>query len=553
MHYFKKTLDTYTYLKSLTLDLVGTPSFVRTPSERKFALDLYELLAAMPYFKDHRDHLNLVALENDPLERPCVFALLEGKGSNKSDTVVLLSHYDTVGIDDFGTLAPWALDPQELKKHMRAQSFSEEVRADLDSEDWLFGRGTVDMKSGIALHLWLIKIMSENLSALNGNLLFVCTPDEEAMNKGAQAAAREIMRIKEERKLKFLGLMNTDYSAPRYKNDPHRHVYLGSIGKCLLSFFIGGVPTHAGECLDGLDANLVASRLVERLSLNCAFCDEAEGEITPPPVSLKQRDLKEVYDVQSPYESQVYFNLFTFTKTPDRILYEAKREAGRIMKAVNDDLNRQRKIYAAKKGFPFSYQNFTGRVYTYQEFYQKVTAEKPAVKDGLRDLESNYPLNPADETGLSLAMVRCLFQASHEYLEKLPVVVIYFSPPYLPAVHVGENTPEEFRFRSVLQETVSKYDAGIQIKPFFPYISDISWFAMNDSAHDIRFLKANSPGFSRTCGVDLETLSGLNIPSANIGPLGKDAHKATERLYLPYAFQTLPVLLRSMVKKLLSP
>jgi arginine utilization protein RocB len=35
--------------------------------------------------------------------------------------------------------------------------------------------------------------------------------------------------------------------------------------------------------------------------MNTDLCDEAEGEVPPPPISLKVRDLKEKYDVQTPF------------------------------------------------------------------------------------------------------------------------------------------------------------------------------------------------------------------------------------------------------------
>lgn len=75
---------------------------------------------------------------------------------------------------------------------------------------------------------------------------------------------------------------------------------------------------------------------------------------------------------------------------------------------------------------------------------------------------------------------------------------------------------------------------------------------MTDNRTDIRYLKENTPGFNRTCSIDLETITELKIPTVNIGPFGKDAHESTERLYMPYAFRTLPRLIQQTIKNLLS-
>lgn len=550
MGYFNEQTDSYQFLKSLTEDLVKIPSMVRTPWEREFAFALFDRLNSIPYFKTHPDQLQMVPLKDDPLNRHCLFAFMEGEGRS-SDTLILLSHYDTVGIDDYGELSDWALDPAELKKKMGNRYYPDKIKADLDSGDWLFGRGSVDMKSGIALHLWLLSQFGLERHHLHGNLLFISVPDEEAMNKGAQMAAGMLQEIAEEHKLRFVGLINTDYTAPRYEGDPHRYIYLGSIGKCLLSFFVGGAATHAGECLEGLDANLLTSGLVSRISMNTDLSEETEGEITPPPVSLKQSDLKSVYDVQTPYESMVYFNCFTFSGTPGRILSLAKTEAANTIRGLNERLNSHRRNYAKGCGIPFLPKDLEPAIFSYQEFLNRVASENPGLRSELQEAEKNFPLDESNETKLSLHLVQKVFKRSAEFRENRPCIIIYFSPPYIPPAEVQRN-PEGERFCRAIRETLRDQKDDILVKPFFPYISDMSWFGMSAGTSEIRCLKDNAPGFGRTCAVDLEILSGLKIPTANIGPYGKDAHRATERLFMPYSFGILPHLLLTTVRNLLS-
>lgn len=547
----KGTDHTYNYIKNLTIELVKTDSQVRTEHENDGAIQIHEKLSQLPYYAQHPENLMYVPLENDPLQRNCVFAYVEGK-SDSSETVILLSHYDVVGIDGYGELAEFAFTPTALKEKMKHLTFCRDVEKDLASDDWMFGRGVLDMKSGIAINIWLIEHYSANPDMLAGNILFISTPDEEAMSHGSFAAVKRLIQIKKEKKLNFAGLLNTDYTAPVYEGDPDYHIYTGSIGKYLLSFFACGLASHAGECFEGLDANLITSKLVSQISMNCDFCDEAEGEITPPPVTLKQKDLKEVYDVIIPYEGVTYFNFFTFTKSPSEILAIAKEEANKAFKDVGAHIDKQKEYFYARSNRPYSPKKLKAKVYTYDEFYQKTTSIKPGLKERLEALEKEYRLDAKDETKLSLELTKHLVEESKEFFENIPIIIVYFSPPYVPRVHVKKETEQEKKFHNAIKQAVDKAAADIKVTPFFPYISDMSWYGMTDNVEDIQCIKDNTPGFKRTCSVDLESISSLNIPTVNIGPHGKDAHEATERVYMPYSFETVPKLLVDTINNLLT-
>ena len=96
-----------------------------------------------------------------PDGRPVVWALLEGRSPR---TVILLGHYDTVSARGFA--APdsegeaLAFDPHRLRERLlerrrRGERFDPVLDADLALEErepgtWLFGRGSLDMKAGLA-------------------------------------------------------------------------------------------------------------------------------------------------------------------------------------------------------------------------------------------------------------------------------------------------------------------------------------------------------------------------------------------------------------------
>ena len=75
---------------------------------------------------------------------------------------------------------------------------------------------------------------------------------------------------------------------------------------------------------------------------------------------------------------------------------------------------------------------------------------------------------------------------------------------------------------------------------FFPSLTDSSYLKIDDSEESIRVLKNNFTQYEQLYAVPLEQMKALNIPAINYGCWGKDAHKWTERVYIPYSFDVLP-------------
>lgn len=64
----------------------------------------------------------------------------------------------------------------------------------------------------------------------------------------------------------------------------------------------------------------------------------------------------------------------------------------------------------------------------------------------------------------------------------------------------------------------------------------MSYLGLPDNI-DVESLKANLPLWGDQYTIPLDSIAGLNIPFMNIGPLGKDAHKYTERINISYSFE----------------
>ena len=114
-----------------------------------------------------------------------MLALLKGGKENESETVILMGHMDTVGVEDYGKWMNLAFSPEQLLEEWKKSKLPEEVKKDLDTEDYIGGRGVLDMKSGIAIHLAIVRYFARNRHLLNGNLLFVAACDEERNSRGS--------------------------------------------------------------------------------------------------------------------------------------------------------------------------------------------------------------------------------------------------------------------------------------------------------------------------------------------------------------------------------
>lgn len=78
---------------------------------------------------------------------------------------------------------------------------------------------------------------------------------------------------------------------------------------------------------------------------------------------------------------------------------------------------------------------------------------------------------------------------------------------------------------------------------FFPSLSDSSYLKIDDTEESLKLLLDNFPGMESLYPLPLAHMKRLNIPAVNYGCYGKDAHKWTERVHVPYTFETLPTLI----------
>jgi len=545
-------MDLSKKIRDLTIELTEIRSIVGTEEENNVVERIYEKFKEMNYFKENPNRIKFVEVKDDPLNRKSLLAVVKGQKGNSKKAVVLIGHTDTVGISDYGIIKEYANKPLELKDKLKSISLSEGALKDLESGEYLFGRGIFDMKCGLSILIAIVEYLSDNVDSLEGNIVFAAVCDEEGNSGGMLNVVPELIKLKEEEDFEYQALIDTDYMAPRYEGDNTRYVYVGTVGKIMPSFYVVGSESHAGDPFRGIDPNHIASLILDEISFNTKYCDEAEGEVTVPPISLRQQDLKPEYSVQTARTSYLYFNFSTHRSTPDEIMEKIKEGAKLAFQRVIDNLNKEYEIYCKANNFPFEKLPWKARVMSYEELYNKVKEEKGEELDkAIENLNRKLmECKDVDERMYALRMVETVHSM---WSDKDPVVIAYFSPPYYPHIYVkGENQLEKNLLdvvNRIIKNTQSKYD--IKMKKFYPYISDLSYASAPRDGYAIESLKNNMPGFGIKYKLPLDHMQKLNLPLVNIGPFGKDAHKCTERVEEDYSFNVVPKMVYEVIEGIL--
>lgn len=541
-------------VRALTLRLVQMPSVTGTAGEREFARHLYRILAAHPYFQAHPDHLRLERTTDDPQERYNLFALVRG---TDRQTVLLSGHYDVVGTGPYGSLAPWAFDPEELLPRLVAEletdgrNESDQLAlADLRSGDFLPGRGVLDMKSGLAAGIAVLFRLAEAPSPPAGNLLLLATPDEEDNSHGMRAAAQQLPGLAAAWDLELRAAINLDATNDSGDGSDGRAVFLGSVGKLLPSVYLVGRETHAGRPFDGVNPNLLAAEATRRMECAADLADVAEGEASPPPVTLKQADLKDHYDVTTPGAAWCYYNVLTHRAPAAEVLSRVVNIVREALEAAMDHLREQARRYGHRTGRPGPAPAWKPLVLTFAELKERVLQQSDAAaRQRVERLIEQLAADPeVDLRTLSRRVTEALWAMSGL---TGPAAVVGFASLYYPPVHLGMETPRRARLRRAAcrqaEALARETGLSIRLRPFFPGISDMSFLAGAAPSEDYGAVTANAPAWESRVRFDYQVTRELDLPVINVGPWGRDYHQRTERVHMPYSFGLLPELVWRIV------
>ncbi|PLS02278.1 M20/M25/M40 family metallo-hydrolase [Neobacillus cucumis] len=539
---------------TITKRLVTIESIVNTKGEKIIANSLYQMISSLPYFQQNPNFLTLEQTLNDHQERYNVLAFVKGTKGKSNRTVLLMGHIDTVGIDDFNQLKDKACDPEQLMEALQTEQLPPSAKVQLESGDWLFGRGVLDMKSGVASHLYLLKYYSEHPEKLNGNIVLLAECDEEDSSHGILSALKTLNRWKKEHGFHYAAAINADFVSPRFDGDQNRYIYKGTVGKLLPSFFITGAETHVGSAFEGLDPNFIAAELTKQINYNPDLCNDAYGETTVPPVSLKQTDLKPTYTVQTALSAYVYYNFFIHSWSPKDVLDKLKEQAVIAFQNALTTFEDRYRRYSAMSGEPYVQHPWKPRVFTYEEMEQLLVQENG---ENYVNHMKNFKVRLLKDTELDTRMfaARVVEEAWKWMKDKNPAMILFYSSLYSPRIELTGKTEDELALIKALDESVEEiqptYPYPIVTRNFFPYISDMSFVALSDDETGINAESSNNPGWGTKLFVDYQDIRDINVPVINIGPYGWDAHKKLERMEMTYSLEIVPNLTNLVIQKLL--
>jgi arginine utilization protein RocB len=534
------------------LELCGIPSVSETVGELAMADKLMQMLGRSPYFQQHPEFMCKHEITGDKCGRSFVSAFLQG-GVKSPRTVILLSHFDVVGVEEFGMQKELAFDPpaytQFLKDHPE-RSLPKEAAEDLESGDYLFGRGVMDMKFGIAAYLEILTQLENDPEHFEGNLLFLSVPDEEANSAGMLAAAEYLQSLKKEKGLEYLCCLISEPHFPKYPGDRTKYLYTGTVGKLLPVFYCVGKETHACEPLSGLNPNRLTAKIIEKLDADSEFSDASCGVTVPPPVCLKQSDMKKAYSVQSPIAAYTYFNFMTLSRTPHEVMQSMVAVSREAFEEVIADLRQKAEKRLERTGETAALSVREAKVLTFRELWQWCReANGSMFEQHMKEFVQKHSMSGGgDLRSFSIEIV----QEAHKFCPyRDPMIIVFFAPPFYP--HSGELSPDSpirELSRYIVDLAKNTYQEEIKIEPYFPGLSDMSYLGLPEKL-DIDELVQNFPVWDAGYHIPLEAIADLQIPFLNFGPLGKDAHRFTERLCLSYSMEKAAPILWDTVKHLL--
>lgn len=529
-----------------TETLVVWMSVTGTRGEIDLTRKLAEALRNRPCFASQPGDVQVLPIPGDATGRASLLAFAGGSGSR---TVVLTGHFDVVSIDDYGPLAPLAGRPRELMpaliQKLKETGADPLALGDLESGDFLPGRGLLDMKSGLAAGLAVLEEFAAKPDR-KGNIIFLAVPDEENQSAGMRSAASALARFAEEQGLDIALAVNLDALCDYGDGRDGQVIATGTIGKLLLGALVVGQEAHACYPFNGINATHLAAELVAELEVTPELTEIMEGEDAIPPTVLGSRDLKQAYNVTMPGRHWIAWNVIMRTHSALEVFDIARR----LTKAAADRAamrieERRRSLHPGGTGAPAD-----TRVITFAEAMGIARDRQPGFAERFdataRELAIGQEL---DYPSRSRRLAELVWEATA--LTGPAVMLLVASTPY-PATSIADDE-DGIRVKAALRQTAQsvsrQFNTPITLKRQFPAISDMSFLAQPPPG-ELEFIATNTPLWGM--GVEWPEGRGLDFPVINVGPWGRDYHHWLERANVRYTFGVLPRLLSEICRRVLA-
>ena len=535
---------------SLTKKLCAVPSVSgRAEEENRVAQVLLDAILSIQPSQGNTIRAQIFPCRGDRLGRRAVWALL--RPAKKTErTVLLTGHFDVVDVQ--GPLARLAFSLDAYTKALAQANLSREVREDLESGNWLFGRGVMDMKSGLALFVETMRVLAQS-AELRINVAFLAVPDEESDSAGMRGSLEKLCEFRDTEGLDFAAALTGEPCFWTAGKTPVRPYYTGTTGKIMPYFLCLGQASHVNDYAEGANAALIAADVVRMLEGNKAFICGKGLDTLPPPTCLSCQTRVGTYSVSLPDKAACYFNVLTDHATPGDTLQRLKGIASEALLAACNQMHQSARELA-HKGADVAVTRKNGRVLTYKELTD-LAAEKLGGQQEFSRRQKAFLDTLDSQTDMREAAIRVSEWVWEVSALRGPAIVLGFLPPYYPSRLNAERTPKERELKRIIREQADRAkelagDGAVTVQEIFGGITDLSYLGFQGAPSGLKALGENMPGWGELYSLPMRELLSLDIPVANMGPAGKDAHKATERLELNYSLKIAPLLLLETIEKL---
>ena len=257
------------------------------------------------------------------------------------------------------------------------------------------------------------------------------------------------------------------------------------------------------------------------------------------------KDLKTQYNVQTSFTSFVYFNYFIHNTSIREILAKLKKTAQKALDNVLIDMNGKYEEYCKITNTDYKKIEYNTQVLEYKEVYKLAKDVYEGDLDVyIQEITDECISRNVDKREIPLEITKNLCAIIGI---KIPTIVTFFAAPYCPHNTLKDEEEEEKKTYKEISKIVTEFGEKskekFEVMQFFPSLTDSSYLKIDDDNESINLLIDNFPQYERLYNVPLKTIKKLNIPAINFGSYGKDAHKWTERVYMPYTFKVLPDLI----------
>lgn len=537
-----------TRAREIALELASWPSVTGTTDEAAFAGRLAEFMQGIPALQAAGAAVEIWPIAGDRLGRANVIAHLKGKGT---EAILLSGHFDVVPVDDYGDLASLAWRPEDLApaliERLQVSGTNPLALKDLESGEFMPGRGLLDMKSGLAAGIAAMERHAQDPDR-QGHLVLLATPDEEDRSVGMRAAAGRLPGWIEQHGITIKLGINLDALCDVEDGAAGRTVAFGCIGKLLLSAFVVGQDAHACYPLAGVNSSYLTAQLITELEFAPELGEETSGELASPPTVLASRDLKSVYNVTTPSRTWTIWNVLQHQRPASEILDRATTIAARAVTRARTRLIERLKALQTRPKLTDAWARVS--VMAVSQVIEAATAGDATFRAKF-DAEAQRLSTEGTLDYPSRCRILTEFAWDRSGVQGPAIVLGFASMPY-PAVSwpTGESADRLAETIRIAAEAVARrHDLSIRSASYFDAIVDMSFLGRVDP-QNLRVAARETPIWTADIALDPAAAT-PGFPMVNIGPWGRDYHHMLERVNSEYAFEILPELVYAVAHNVL--